>query len=173
MKINWTGNKNIKVSGSSGGTLTINGGAAGPVGGNITITGGVNKSASGNQNIVIGNQGANYGGSYIPHPTNPFTVFRDNSDEWMRWKHESEKAEIKISDGWVVLEPAGFKGMHHLDLGAAVDTKGKEDLTEIREQYEEHIKNSPWLERLRNDYDDLVEKHKLFDAIRGDDDAEI
>jgi len=106
-------------------------------------------------------------------PANTFTVFNNDSGEWMRWEHQSQRAEIKLGENWVTLHHDSMTNMHPLDFGASIDTKGKEDLGEIREQYEKHMASSPWLQKLRDDYNRLVEKHKLFDAIKGDGNAEV
>ena len=158
-----------------GGNMVLHGKANSGAGGNITISGGVGGSGStGNKNIAIGpSAGLNYGGAYIAQPDNEFTVFSGDSGEWMRWVHATQKAEFKLSDDWFVIKPEGMADRHPLDFGSAIDLTGKEDLNEIRLEYETLIKNIPRLRKLRKGYNELLEKHKLFDAIRGDDDAEI
>lgn len=160
----------VTVSGSPGGT----GGSASPggvAGGGSVVLSGSKISGQGGQITIRG--GTNYGGSYIGQPETVFTVFNEDTGTWMRWVHKTEKAELKLGNNWVVLKPAGRASIHPLDLGSFVDTKGKEDLDEIRAQYEKHIKRTPWLQKLRDEYDVLLEKHKLFDAIKGDDDAKV
>jgi len=172
----------VTVSGGSGGTGgAVSAGAGGNVvlvgspvqnGGSITINGGGTGNLPGNQNITIGPTSAKYQSSYgLNQLDSEFTIFSEDSGEWMRWAHKSQKAEFKICGEWFVVQPKAMPDRHPLDFGSAIDSTGKEDLDEIRVQYETHIKKTPWLQKLRKDYDELLEKHKLFDAIRGDDDA--
>lgn len=127
-------------------------------GGTLKLTGNV---ITGQHNIAIGHS--------VAAPAT-HTVFTEESSEWMRWCHNENKAEIKLSNYWYVIDPKPLNEKHPLDMGPAIITEGKEDLEAIRDQYEKHIASSPWLQKLRRDYDALEEKHKLFDAIRGSDD---
>ena len=151
-----------------GGNVVLHGLGNSGVGGQITIRGG--SGSTGNKNIAIG-ANAGYGGAYIAQPDNEFTIISGDSGEWMRWVHATQKAEFKLSDDWFVIKPEGMADRHPLDFGSAIDLTGKEDLNEIRLEYETLIKNIPRLRKLRKGYNELLEKHKLFDAIRGDDDA--
>ena len=83
------------------------------------------------------------------------------------------KTDIKINGKWFTFNPKKLEESHPLDFGNLVETELKDDLLEIREQYEQHIKSSPWLQKLRQNYDKLLAKHELFAVIKGDDDAEI
>ena len=132
-----------------------------PIGTNISFVGGVagiGKSMYGQQNIAIG---------YNQVDEKTFTIFTDDSGEWMRWQDKTCKAQIKVSAEWIKLNPEMLADQHPLDFGKVVDVGDKEDLAELQAQYEEHIKQSPWLQKLRRDYDEIVDKHKVFDAIKG------
>ena len=92
--------------------------------------------------------------------------------EWLTWEANTNIVKGKLQgEKWVQIDPDRFTNLHPLDLGNAVLTGAKEDLEEIQVQYEEHIKSSPWLQKLRQDYDDAMEQHKLFDAIKGENNA--
>lgn len=117
-------------------------------------------------------------GSYniaIGVPSIPAPVFINGGTieqtDWMTWEQGSNKVQLKLSDEWITIDPDRLMTKHPLDLGVAIKTGSKADLTEIREQYEQHIASSPWLQKLRREYDEAAEKHKLFDAIKGDADA--
>ena len=104
---------------------------------------------------------------------NSYIMRCSENKDWMRWKSGSNTTEIRLSNIWTRIKTENLYNKHPLDFGNTLDTEGKEDLNEIVAQYEKHIQSSPWLQKLRREYNDVLEKRKLFAAIKGDRDAEI
>ena len=106
------------------------------------------------------------------------SVFVDGNsatnDPWLVYEHGADKTKMSLNGELHEIDPKHITKKHPLDVGAGTNyDKQREELAEIRQQYERIIRDMPVLEKLRNEYDKLREKHKLYDAVRGKDDAEI
>ena len=132
-----------------------------PSGGNIKITGVKNSSQ---YNIAIGH---NAGSAQ----TKVNITANDPGEPWFRANPDYSDQEINTSKGMKSVSPGNFKNLHPIELGEVIDYKNKQEMEELMQEYRRHIEASPWLQKLIKQYDELAEKHKLLDAIRGDDNA--
>lgn len=103
---------------------------------------------------------------------NNITSFRGEGTEWARWDHNSCTMEVLLKGQRHTIDPQHIIGKHPLDVGAGTTyEKEHRDLAVIREKYEAMVKLEPTLADLRRDYDDLLEKYKIIDALSEDNDA--
>jgi hypothetical protein len=110
--------------------------------------------------------------SVVTSTTNQITTFRDKSipEAWLRWVQDTETIEIYANDRWIAIDPITIGQKHPLDIAEKIKPE-REDLIEIKKQYEDIINNDPKLSDLRSKYDELQEKYNLFDKIDGAENA--
>ena len=93
-----------------------------------------------------------------------FSVFNNNHVDWLRWDNTAEMMEVRLNGRMFEIDPATIMIRHPLDVGAGTKDEAG-DLAAIRKRYECALENNQTLRALRDEYDDLLEKYDILDAI--------